>query len=288
MNIHPTISPSTTNNAIPNGFAAGGGGINNYSNDRYNHLDSLISDDCPPSMSPGLHKSPETWISSSSNIESCPKIPYVTAAIVALISFLVMDALYMYFYGGSFWQKQIQAIYGSSSSFDPAAAAAVANGIHHDMMSQHPSLYGGIQSHLAPQQQHLKQDQVAFNWKYAPLVYAVMVASVVFFVVYTFNQSSMSVANQYGCYTTKTLVLHGLLYGAVLGFCIYGVFNTTNAFIFKEYNLTTVAVDTLWGTFMFAVTAMLTMIISSKFDITQWFNRSNSSSSNSAGYAKKN
>ena len=46
--------------------------------------------------------------------------------------------------------------------------------------------------------------------------------------------------------------LHPSIVFALVGFCLYGVYNFTNAAIFKEYDYTFVTVDTLWGVVSFA------------------------------------
>ena len=45
--------------------------------------------------------------------------------------------------------------------------------------------------------------------------------------------------------------------GAIVGFVVYGVYNATNAAIFDDYNVKTGVLDTLWGTFLFAVSSVL-------------------------------
>ncbi len=42
--------------------------------------------------------------------------------------------------------------------------------------------------------------------------------------------------------------------GALIGFSIYGVFNTTNVALFKNYSGVLALIDTLWGSFLFFIT----------------------------------
>ena len=44
----------------------------------------------------------------------------------------------------------------------------------------------------------------------------------------------------------------------VLGFVIYGVFETTNYAIFRKWKLSAVFLDTLWGGILFAITTYIT------------------------------
>ena len=42
-------------------------------------------------------------------------------------------------------------------------------------------------------------------------------------------------------------------HGALVGLCVYGIYNATNAAIFKGYLKTVALLDTLWGTILFAI-----------------------------------
>lgn len=44
-----------------------------------------------------------------------------------------------------------------------------------------------------------------------------------------------------------------LLYGGLLGAFAYGVFNGTNLVLFKNYNVLTAIIDTLWGIFLLSI-----------------------------------
>lgn len=44
--------------------------------------------------------------------------------------------------------------------------------------------------------------------------------------------------------------------GALVGLCIYGIFNATNAAMFKGYLTSVALVDTFWGTTLFAMAGM--------------------------------
>jgi uncharacterized membrane protein len=45
---------------------------------------------------------------------------------------------------------------------------------------------------------------------------------------------------------------------ALLGFCIYGVYEFTNYALFKKWTLLTAIIDTAWGTLLFYLTALIT------------------------------
>jgi len=50
---------------------------------------------------------------------------------------------------------------------------------------------------------------------------------------------------------------------AILGIVIYGVFESTNVAIFKKWSPSLAIMDTVWGGFLFALTAHITYIVSS-------------------------
>ena len=54
--------------------------------------------------------------------------------------------------------------------------------------------------------------------------------------------------------------IEAFLYGIV----IYGVYETTNYSLLKKWNLSTVAVDTLWGGILFYLTTFLTYTFANK------------------------
>lgn len=51
---------------------------------------------------------------------------------------------------------------------------------------------------------------------------------------------------------------------AIFGFVVYGIYNTTNYAIFKDYSLVVSIKDTLWGTFVFFISTWLTLQILGK------------------------
>jgi hypothetical protein len=84
------------------------------------------------------------------------------------------------------------------------------------------------------------------NWSFAVMSYLVLMI-VMLFVVFPY-------ATQ--LYTKS----HSLLYSAfnagfLIGFGIYGVYNTTVLSVFKDYSLLLASIDTIWGSIGFFVAA---------------------------------
>ena len=75
--------------------------------------------------------------------------------------------------------------------------------------------------------------------------------------------------NYFATFLCYMLLIFGLYYFIIkpkrtiidaflLGFVIYGVFETTNYAIFKNWSIVSVIIDTLWGGILFASTTYLT------------------------------
>lgn len=88
------------------------------------------------------------------------------------------------------------------------------------------------------------------NWIAAALVYVVMIAGLVWFVVApALEQHSWTYA---------------LYAGAFFGFVTYAVYDFTNLATLKGWSVPMVVVDILWGTVLCAAVATITMGIASK------------------------
>ncbi len=93
-------------------------------------------------------------------------------------------------------------------------------------------------SQLAPIVRLSAGGGIAPNWPAAFLVYVVLGIGIASFVI----PNATSVAAAAG-------------YGALFGFCVYGVYDLTNFSTLAQYPLSIAIVDTAWGTFATAVCA---------------------------------
>lgn len=86
------------------------------------------------------------------------------------------------------------------------------------------------------------------NIKYsgAIIAYLLMIVSIVFIVKPLLTNSKN---------TNK--VIKSIKCGALVGFIIYGIYNFTNYALFTNYTLTLAITDTLWGTFLYFLIALL-------------------------------
>lgn len=78
--------------------------------------------------------------------------------------------------------------------------------------------------------------------------------------------------NIYGAIPCYILMIFGLYYfiirehrsimdAVLLGFLVFGVYDTTNYSTFKNWSLITVIIDTLWGGFLFGFTTYIVYLI---------------------------
>jgi uncharacterized membrane protein len=56
-----------------------------------------------------------------------------------------------------------------------------------------------------------------------------------------------------------TSSLEKMLKASAVGLCTYGIYNTTNYAIFKNYSLTMAIVDTIWGMSLFSILGFFIM-----------------------------
>lgn len=62
-------------------------------------------------------------------------------------------------------------------------------------------------------------------------------------------------------YVTQASFIHSIIYGGLFGLVIYGIYNATNAALFRGYSTWIAVMDTLWGMTLYAVNAGIVWII---------------------------
>ncbi len=78
----------------------------------------------------------------------------------------------------------------------------------------------------------------------AILAYLCVIITIIFYIIPIIKEKNKKGVN---------LLYLSLIYGGGLGFLMYGIINTTNISIFKNYDLFVALKDTLWGTFLFTI-----------------------------------
>jgi len=150
-----------------------------------------------------------------------PPKDYLSATLVTVGCIAVLDALYIGVFARKHWQNQIAAINDPTGSETNARLSAP----EHGNLQIRPS--GGHRRLWA-----------------AGIAYVVMVGAILGLVVSRVNHP-------------ESAFVEGLLWGAVLGFSVYAIFNFTNLAIFANYTWQSALMDTSWGTFLMAITGGL-------------------------------
>ena len=90
---------------------------------------------------------------------------------------------------------------------------------------------------------HIQSTPMELNTRYIIPAYILMTLSLVVFVLPRI---------------TKTHWLRdSILYGGFMGMVVYGIFDLTNLIVFKKYSTSVAFLDIAWGTFLFAITTLL-------------------------------
>jgi uncharacterized membrane protein len=89
-----------------------------------------------------------------------------------------------------------------------------------------------IQNTMLKTIKKIQNKPLKINWMYLILCYLI-----ISFVIYYFVIKERK----------------GILYSFILGFCIYGIYETTNMTIFTNWNKNIVYIDTLWGGILFSL-----------------------------------
>jgi uncharacterized membrane protein len=91
----------------------------------------------------------------------------------------------------------------------------------------------------------------------AVVCYVIMTIGLVFIVLTQLSRygslRSLSLQNKFK---------YALRFGGLLGFVIYGVFNTTNLAIFKRYSVPLAIIDIIWGTVLYTLATFIYLIMS--------------------------
>lgn len=87
--------------------------------------------------------------------------------------------------------------------------------------------------------------------------YVIMIIGLVFIVI--------TQLSRYGSLRSLSQInklKYAIRFGGVVGFVIYGIFNTTNLAIFKRYSVPLAIIDIIWGTLLYAIATYVYLIMS--------------------------
>ncbi len=100
-------------------------------------------------------------------------------------------------------------------------------------------------------------DDMKINIVSSVFCYVIMIIGLVFIV---FTQLS-----RYGSLRSLSIVnklKYALRFGGVVGFVVYGVFNTTNMALFKNYSTPLAVIDIMWGTILYTFSTFVYLVLS--------------------------
>jgi uncharacterized membrane protein len=97
--------------------------------------------------------------------------------------------------------------------------------------------------------------------KYTPafFTYILVVISILFIAIPLVR---MQLASDIKNKSTGHIFMTSLVYGGLVGLCIYGIFNFTNMSIFKDYKLSVAVMDTTWGVVLYTLSCFLFFMMS--------------------------
>ena len=90
----------------------------------------------------------------------------------------------------------------------------------------------------------IQKSELEVNVSYASITSVLLICGMMIFI--------------YPYLTDENYIRNGLILGFLWGFITYGVFDTTNLGIFKNYSPVTAFIDTCWGGIVVAVSVTLT------------------------------
>jgi uncharacterized membrane protein len=98
---------------------------------------------------------------------------------------------------------------------------------------------------------------MVINVTSAILCYLVLAAGLVFLV---FPYAKLMLQSHARSNELSVKIKVALLTGGLAGFLTYGVFNTTNVALFKNYRLDLALIDTVWGSLLFFVSTLVYLV----------------------------
>jgi uncharacterized membrane protein len=89
------------------------------------------------------------------------------------------------------------------------------------------------------------------------LCYVIMIIGLIFIII--------TQLSRYGSLRSLSHInklKYALRFGGVVGFVIYGVFNTTNLAIFKRYSVPLAVIDIIWGSLLYTIATYVYLVMS--------------------------
>lgn len=100
-------------------------------------------------------------------------------------------------------------------------------------------------------------EDMTLNVFSAVMCYVIMIIGLVFIII--------TQLSRYGSLRSLSQVnklKYAVRFGGVVGFVIYGVFNTTNLAVFKRYSIPLAILDIIWGSVLYTIATYVYLIMS--------------------------
>lgn len=97
--------------------------------------------------------------------------------------------------------------------------------------------------------------------KYTPafITYILVIISIIFIAIPLVRMHLLASDDKNK--STSNIFKTSLIYGGMVGLCIYGIFNFTNMSIFKDYKLSVAIMDTVWGFILYTLSCFIFLML---------------------------
>ena len=101
----------------------------------------------------------------------------------------------------------------------------------------------------------VQKEKATFNFNYAIFTYLLVIISIIYLSVPFVKSKFINKDSK------KIKIKKSLIYGAFVGFIIYGIYNFTCLSIYKDYEFKVGIMDSLWGAFLYSSSTTLYILI---------------------------
>jgi uncharacterized membrane protein len=97
----------------------------------------------------------------------------------------------------------------------------------------------------------IQKTEMKINYLYTIIAYIVILSSI-FILTIPFIKSKFNKND-----SIKNKLLKALIYGSIVGFYIYGIYNLTSISIYSNYKLNIAIIDTIWGMILYSSASII-------------------------------
>lgn len=90
----------------------------------------------------------------------------------------------------------------------------------------------------------IQKSEINIRYHYAFIAYLFVIGTTIYITI----PYALSRINNYDSNINN--LYYSFIYGGIIGFCIYGIYNFTCLSIYQDYDIKVAMIDTLWGTIL--------------------------------------